>query len=115
MAVLQTVYLMAFTPEKLDDNSLVGMCKAATNMLSAKDRTFAQRMALLNENTRITFSNQLHLPTMHSPQTMQSTLAGWLGNENATFAPRIGDNFFPHGMRDSQGRENYVLVYFDFK
>ena len=115
MTTLQTLYMMAFTPEKMDDESLLNMCKAASNMLSAKDRTFAQRMSLLSENTRMTFSNQLFLATMHTPQTMQSTLAGWLTNEKTPFNPRIGDNFFPHGMRDSQGRPNYVLFYFDFR
>lgn len=115
MPALQTVYIMAFTPEKMENNALVGMCQAAANMLSAKNQAFAQRMSLLNEQSRMTFSNQLHIPTMHSPQVMQSTLAGWLKNENTPFDPRIGDNFFPHGMRDPQGRENYVLFYFDLK
>lgn len=115
MTTLQTVYMMAFTPEKMDDNTLIGMCKAASGMLSAKDKTFAQRMSLLDQSTRMTFSNQLFLATLHTPQTMQSTMAGWLNNENTTFVPRIGDNFFPHGMRDTKGRDNYVLFYFDFK
>ena len=46
---------------------------------------------------------------------MQATLAGWLQKENTIFDPRLGDNFFPHGMRDSKGQENYILFYFDFK
>lgn len=115
MATLQTVYMMAFTPEKMDSNSLVGMCKAAANMVSVKDQTFAQRMGLLNNTTRITFSNQLFIATMHTPQTMQSTLAGWLSNDGTAFDPKPGDNFFAHGMRDPQGAANYVLFYFDFK
>jgi hypothetical protein len=51
---------------------------------------------------------------MHTQQVMQSTLAGWLQNENVTSDFRIGDNFFPYGIRDPQGRENYILFYFDF-
>lgn len=114
MPILQTVYIMAFTPEKIDDNSLIGMCQAATNLLSTKDRNFAQRMDMLNKETRMTFSNQSFIATMHTPQTMMSTLGGWLQNQNTSFAPRPGDNFFPHAMRDASGRENYVLFYFDF-
>lgn len=106
---------MAFTPEKMDSNTLVGMCKAAANMVSAKDQTFAQRMSLLNSTTRVTFSNQMFVATMHTPQIMQSTLAGWLSNENTPFDPKPNDNFFFHGMRDQRGAENYVLFYFDFR
>lgn len=115
MADLQTVYMMAFTPEKMDKNALMGMCQAASQMLSSKNEVFAECMRKISETTRMTFSNQLHLPTMHTPQVMQTTLAGWLQDENRSFAPRLGDNFFPHGMRDTKGRENYILFYFDFK
>lgn len=115
MATLQTVYIMAFTPEKMDKDALMGMCHAASQMLSSKSRAFAECMNMLGDSTRMTFSNQLHSSTMHTPQVMQSALAGWLQNEAATFDPRIGDNFFPHGMRDPKGRENYILFYFDFQ
>jgi hypothetical protein len=107
--------MLAFTPEKMDDTSLIGLCRAATGMLSGKDVNFAQRMNLLDEKTRMNFSNQVFAPTMHTPQIMQSTLAGWLKNQNIPFEPRLGDTFFPHGMRDAKGRENYVLIYFDLK
>jgi len=115
MAALQTVYIMAFTPEKMDKDALMGMCQAASQMLSSKNRAFAECMSMLSDTTRMTFSNQLHVPTIHTPQVMQTTFAGWLQNENRSFAPRIGGNFFPHGMRDTKGRENYILVFFDFK
>jgi hypothetical protein len=115
MSSLQTLYMMAFTPAKMDNNSLMGMCRAAANMLSAKDQAFAQRMGLLNNETRITFSNQLYSPIMHSPQVMQSTLGGWLKNENTPFDPKLGDNFFFMGLKDPAGADNFVLFYFDFK
>jgi hypothetical protein len=115
MATLQTLYMMTFTPEKMDKDALMGMCQAATQMLSAKNQAFARRMNMLDDSTRMIFSSQLFALTMHTPQTMQTTLAGWLSRETDSFAPRLGDNFFPHGMRDSKGRENYILFYFDFK
>lgn len=115
MTTLQTVFMMTFTPEKLEKDALMGMCQAASQMLSATNRMFARCMNMLTDSTRMTFSSQIYIPTMHSSQTMQTTLAGWLTNEKAPFEPRLGDNFSPHGMRDSRGRENYILFYFDFK
>jgi hypothetical protein len=106
---------MAFTPEKMENDALMGMCQAATQMLSSRSPAFAHGMGMLGETTRMTFSNQLYVPTMHTPQVMQSSLAGRLQNEKTKFDPRLGENFFPHGMRDSRGRENYILFYFDFK
>lgn len=64
--------------------------------------------------TRIEIANLQYLPIMHTPQTMQTTLAGWLRRQYAVaYAPVVGKNFFPHGMRDSHGKETYVLFYFD--
>lgn len=114
MATIQTIYMMAFTPEKMESNTLMAVCQMAADRLASKDKMFAQRMNMTSKETRMTFSNQLYLVTMHTPQVMQSTLAGWLQNENVTSDFRIGDNFFPYGIRDPQGRENYILFYFDF-
>ena len=51
---------------------------------------------------------------MHTPQTMQTSLAGWIQNQyNVTFHPVIGQTFFPQGTRDPQGRDNFFLFYFD--
>ncbi len=115
MTTLQTIYIMTFTAEKMAKDALFGMFDAASEMLSAKNRAFARCMNMRENDTLMTFSNLLYAPNMHTPQTMQSTLAGWLQNDNTTFDPRLGENFFPHGMRDSRGRENYILFYFDFK
>lgn len=112
MPALQTVYIMAFTPEKMDNNTLISVCRMAADMLSAKDKNFAQKMGMIGKTTRMTFSNQLYLSTMHTPQNMQTTLGGWVKNENMPFAPVLGDTFFPHGMRDPKGRENFFLFYF---
>ena len=115
MSTLQSVYMMAFTPEKMDNNTLMAVCQMAADRLCAKDATFAQRMSMLGPQSQLKLANQLHMPTMHTPQSMQSTLDAWLANEKTSFAPRIGDNFFPFGIRDPQGRENYILFYFDLK
>lgn len=115
MTVLKTVYMMAFTPEKMDTNMLMAVCQMAADRLAAKDSTFAQRMGTADKDTRWTFSNQLFAENMHTPQTMQMTLQGWLKNENKPSELRFGDNFFPHGIRDPKGRENYFLFYLDFQ
>ena len=115
MPTLQTIYMMAFTPAKMDNNTLMGVCRMAADRLSAKDNAFAQRMSLMSKTTRITFSNQLYLSTMHTPQVMQTTLGGWLKNENAPFNPVPGDTFFFHGMKDPRGMDNYFLFYFDMQ
>lgn len=112
MPTLQTVYMMAFTPNKMENDALIGVCRLASDMLSAKDKAFAQRMGLISKTTRMTFSNQLYISTMHTPQNMQTTLGGWVKNEKAPFAPILGDTFFAHGMRDPKGMENFVLFYF---
>ncbi|MBI3162634.1 MAG: hypothetical protein HYZ23_08995 [Chloroflexi bacterium] len=112
MPTLKTIYMMAFTPAKMDNNMLMGVCKMAADRLSAKDRAFAQRMELMTRDTRITLSNQLHISTMHTPQVMQNTLGGWLKNENVPFDPVPGDTFFAHGLKDPKGMDNFFLFYF---
>jgi hypothetical protein len=112
MPTLQTIYMMAFTPAKMDDRMLMDVCRMAADRLSAKDTAFAQRMSLMSKTTRITFSNQLYLSTMHTPQVMQNTLGGWLKNEKVSFNPVLGDTFFAHGMKDPKGMDNYFLFYF---
>ena len=112
MPALKTVYIMAFTPRKMDDKSLIGMCRTAGDMLSAKDKVFASRMALVEKTTPMHFSNQIFIPTMHDPQRMTATMGGWMKNQKVSFIPMAGDTFFPHGMRDSEGEEHFVLFYF---
>lgn len=112
MAVLKTVYVMAFTPAKMEGNALIGMCKAAGDMLAAKDPVFARHMAQVGKSTPMKFSNQLFVSTMHTPQSMTATFGGWLKNEKVPFTPAVGQTFFPHGMRDAKGAEHFILFYF---
>lgn len=112
MPTLKSVYVMAFTPTKMDNNALIGMCRAAGDMLAAKDPVFASRMAMMGKTTPMKFSNQLFVSTMHTPQTMTATFGGWMKKENTPFTPAVGDTFFPHGMRDAKGKEHFILFYF---
>jgi len=51
---------------------------------------------------------------MHTPQTMQAALMGWLENlYNMAYKPTEDKNFFPHRMKDPQGKEIFILFYFD--
>ena len=114
---IKAVYVMAFTPEKLDSNTLMGVSKIAGDMLKGKDANFKQlEEQFTRANTPVHISNLQYSALMHTPQTMQTTLAGWLkGQYQVQFHSKLGINFFPHGMKDPQGRENYVLFYFDLE
>jgi hypothetical protein len=112
---IKGLYIMAFTSEELEPEKLNIVTHVADNMLRAKNPTFK---ALMEERmapkTRIEIANLKHVPIMHTPQTMQTTMMGWLKRQyGVAFKPVIEKNFFPHGMRDPQGRENYFLFYFD--
>jgi hypothetical protein len=108
------VYIMAFTSEQMAASVLQGLARLAQQQLSAKDPVFQQRFAdALAIKGRIEISQQLFSPMMHTPQTMQTTLMGWLKEQyDAVFVPTVGENFFPHGMRDPQGKPDFVLFYF---
>jgi hypothetical protein len=106
---------MAFTPEPLAPDELKQVVQVADRMLRAKDVAFKHLTeAGMAPQTRIEIASLQHIPLMHTPQTMQTTLAGWLKKQYAVvYAPALGKNFFPHGMRDPRGKETYVLFYFD--
>jgi hypothetical protein len=112
---IKGLYIMAFTPEELGTEKLKYVTHVADGMLRAKNPTFKQLMEQqMAPKTRIEIANIQYIPLMHTPQGMQTTLMGWLKKTyNVTFAPTVEKNFFPHGMRDPQGRETYILFYFD--
>ncbi len=108
------LYILAFTPEKLAPENLKATVKAAEGMLKAKNVAFKQLMEQMPPQTRIEIANVQHVPIMHTPQTMQTTLMGWLKNSyQLAYHPTVDKNFFPHGMKDPQGKENFILFYFD--
>ena len=109
------LYVLAFTPDVLESEDLQTLTHVAVEMLKRKDRTFSRLFeATLASNTTIEIANVEFVPTMHDPQTMQTTLAGWLRRQyQIVYAPRVGETFFPHGMRDDGGTERMVLFYFN--
>ncbi len=112
---IKGLYIMAFTPEKLAPEKLKHVTHMADGMIRAKNPTFKQLMEeQMAPKTRIEIANIEYIPIMHTPQTMQTTMMGWLKKRyGVTFEPVLEKNFFPHGMKDPQGRENYILFYFD--
>ncbi|MEW5956554.1 MAG: hypothetical protein AB1801_02440 [Chloroflexota bacterium] len=111
---VKALYMMAFTPEKLNPKTVQGVTFLAADMLKAKDPTFKQLMAGLAPKTPIEIASLQFVASFYTPQTMQTSMKSWVEKQyNVAFDPIAGSNFFLQGMRDPQGRENYVLFYFD--
>lgn len=112
---LKGLYILAFTPEKLETDPLRQLVKIAENMLQAKSPVFKRLMEKqMMHQTPIQIANVQFVALMHTPQTMQTALMGWLKKSyTVNFQPKVGENFFPHGMKDTQGKEAYILFYFD--
>ena len=108
------VYVLTFTAEKMTDETLNPVLKIAIDTLQKKYERFTALIEAVDEDTPKRSGNYLHNAEMHNPQTMQIAMDTWLiGQHSVTFSPEFGENFFPHAMRDPQGRENYFLYYFD--
>jgi hypothetical protein len=117
-ASVKAVYIMTFTAEPMPAEALKPAVKAAEGMLKGKNPVFAQLWTeQMKPESKIEVANvQYAGPMMHTPQTMQTTLAGWIKKQyNADYQPIVNKNFFPHGMRDGQGRENFFLFYFEME
>jgi hypothetical protein len=113
---VKAIYIMAFTPEKMAPKTLQAVTYMAGDMLKAKDPAFKRLMERLAPQTPIEIANLQYIAVFHTPQTMQNSMMGWLKKQyNVTCDPVAGSNFFPHGMRDPQGRENFILFYFDIE
>jgi len=110
------VYVLSFTAETMDDETLNPVLEIATKMLQEKHETFARLWEAVNEDTPKRSGNYMYNAKMHNPQTMQVAFDTWLiGQHDVKFEPEFGENFFPHAMRDPQGRENFFLYYFDIE
>ena len=60
-------------------------------------------------------SNLELIPVLHSEQVMQTSLTDWVRSVYKIEAVlELGSNFFPHGMKDSEGNEYYVLFFIDY-
>lgn len=110
---MKGVYVLAFTAEKMTDETLNPVLEIAINALQEKHEAFAKLWGAVEEETSKRSGNYLYNAEMHNPQTMQIAMDTWLiGQHDVKFKPEFGENFFPHAMRDPQGRENYFLYYF---
>lgn len=114
---IKGLYIMIFAPEKWEKEQLREITRIADGMLRAKDSNFKQLMEeKLAPTTLVNITSVPYSPLMHTPQSMQTTLMGWLQKEHdVTFMPIVGENFFPHGMKSPEGKETYILHYFDIK
>jgi hypothetical protein len=114
---IKGLYIMVFTPEEWGAEKVKETTNVANGMLRAKDPTFKQLMEVqMTPNTRMNITSMQYSPFMHTPQTMQTTLMGWLKKEHSVeFNPTVGKNFFPHGMKDPKGKETFILFYFDME
>lgn len=116
MNKIKGLYVMAFTPGKMDQDSLQRLTNEAVNRLKAKNLPFKQRFEGKPPQVGLEMTNTEFNPAMHTPKNMQSLMSEWLGQQyNVTFKPKEDDSFFFHGMRNPQGRQNIFLFYFDFE
>ena len=111
---IKGVYVLTFTAETMDDETLNPVLGIATEMLQKKHDPFGKLWDAIDDETLKRSGNYLYNADMHNPQTMQVAMDTWLiGQHDVKFEPEFGENFFPHAMRDPQGRENYFLYYFE--
>jgi len=113
---IKTMFVMAFTTEKMPVETLQSVVQIAQGMLQKKNPAFAKLLSeQMKPETKIEVANLKYAGSiMHTPQTMQTSLGGWIKNQyQVSFTPFVNKNFFPHGMRDPQGKENFFLFYFD--
>ena len=118
VSTVKAVYVMAITAEKMPADALMSAVKAAQAMLTQKNPTFAKLFGeQMQPQSKIEVANIKYAGSlMHTPQTMQTTLIGWVKNQyNVDVKLVVNKNFFPHGMFDAQKRENFFLFYFDIK
>ncbi len=79
-SMVKALYVLTLTTEKMPGEMLKPVVHTAAAMLKGKDSTFAQLMGTqMLPETKIEIVNVKYAGSiMHTPQTMQSTLAGWI-------------------------------------
>jgi hypothetical protein len=111
---IKGLYILTFTAEEISTEALKSVIPIADKMLKEKNPAFAALHQSIQEDTPLHTSNRVYDSSLHNPHTMQVSFDTWLmGQHKAKFEPSFDENFFPHAMRDPQGRENYFLYYFD--
>lgn len=113
---IKTLYVMAFTHEKMNQDSVQALTQEAVDRLKRKNLAFRQRFEGKLPQVRVEMTSTELIPATHTPKNMQTQMGEWLRQQhNVSFKPKEEDNFFFHGMRSSQGRQNVFLFYFDFE
>lgn len=112
---IKALYVVAFTPEELDQDRLVPLVFFASDRLKAINPTFRRRMEQMASKTPMKMVSIKHFPRVHTPKSMQTSMNAVLKKQNVAFNPIPDDNFFVHGMTDPQGKENYFLFYADME
>ncbi len=114
LPTIKTMYVLAFTQPKLDNESLKAAVKAAENLLKEKQPDFKRILETqMTPQTMIHISNVEYMPLMHTQSSMTTTLQGWLkGQHNEAFFPVQNVNFFPQSLVDGRGKEHMILFYF---
>ena len=113
---IKALYVMAFTPEKMNQDSVQALTQEAVDQLKRKNLAFKQRFEGMLPQVRLEMTSTEFIPATHTPKNMQTLMSEWLRQQHiVSFKPKEEDNFFFHGMRNPQGRQNIFLFYFDFE
>jgi hypothetical protein len=113
---IKALYVMAFTPEKMNQDSVQALTQEALDQLKRKNLAFKQRFEGKLPQVHLELTSTELIPATHTPKNMQTLMSEWLRQQfNLTFKPKEDENFFFHGMRNPQGRQNIFLFYFHFE
>lgn len=113
---VKALYSLVFSKEKLAPDLLQGVAFVAIDLLEAKSTVFKQLVKeQVNPQTPIEIGLEVLDNIPSSPQDMTITMKKWLlATYHIAFEPGMGENFFFQGVRNPQGKEYTVLLYFDF-
>lgn len=114
-APTNSLYVLAFTASDMDQDMLLDSYQLVCQRLEEKDPIFKKHLdAWIESKSQLMLARVQYAANMHTPETMQTSLEGWLkGQYNIVATPVAGRNFFMHGVRDDQGKEKVFLFYFD--
>lgn len=110
------LYVLVFTPETMDSDSLQALTREAANRLKTKNVAFKQRFEGKPSDARFEIHNIQFAPATHTPKIMDRLMSEWLATQHhVTFKPKADENYFFHGARSPQGKQVILLFYFDFE
>ena len=116
LPTVKAIYILAVTPKKMPVELLKSVLHVSDGILIQHNPAFARLMKEQTlPGTKIEAANIEYAgPIMHTPQALQFTLAGWIKKQyGVEYKPQVGVNFFPHALRDTAGKDNYFLYYFE--